>query len=298
MINNLLIILYLISPMYGIFRTIIMLFMILLNKPNYIFLRWEIFVLIFASYSTLFCDNPVKSFFGDIHIGGGALDIILTVFYPYFNSNNKKVFVYGALFVSILIILGFSSEHKREISNGLFASASFISTVYIRFIFLAVSVYCRSRTATFIICLSIFLKLKSIKLKLLIVIMAIAFFTYESYLRFQYIDKNILDSLTTDRFYQWMNIPKGVRGFDISLSSIETVKYHNAFVDMRVASGYWILPFVWFCFICSYRSFVPSYYLLSFLLVQFFWYNSSIILFSWFFLLNTKFNRSEDVYPY
>ena len=197
--------------MYGIFRTIIILFIVLLNKPNYTFLKWEIFVFIFSLYSTLFCDNPVKSLFGDIHIGGGALDIILTVFYPYFNRENKKVFVYGALFVSILIILGFGSEHKREISNGLFASASFISTVYIRFIFLAVSIYCRSRTATFIICLSIFLKLKSIKLKLLVVIVAIAFLAYESYLRFQYIDSNFLDSLTTDRFYQWMNIPKGVR---------------------------------------------------------------------------------------
>ena len=124
--------------MYGILRTIILLLIILLNRPNYIFLSWGIFVLSFSLYSTFFCDNPVRSLFGDIHIGGGALDIILTIFYPYFNDSNKKTFVYTALFVSILIILGFGSEHKREISNGLFASASFISSIYVRFIFFCI----------------------------------------------------------------------------------------------------------------------------------------------------------------
>ena len=273
--------------MYGVFRTIIIFFIVLLNNPNYIFLKWEIFVLIFSLYSTLFCDNPVRSLFGDLHIGGGALDIILTLFYPYFNSNNKKVFVYGSLFVSILIILGFGSEHKREISNGLFASASFISTVYIRFIFLAVSIYCRSRTATFIICLSIFLELKSRKLKLLVVIVAIAVLAYESYSRFQYIDSDFLDSFTTNRLYQWKNIPEGVQGFDISISNIKTVKYHNAFVDMRVVSGTWLFSLVWLFLILSYEYFIPLYLVLSFILIQLFWYNSSIILFGWFFLFNT-----------
>ena len=273
--------------MYGILRTIILLLIILLNRPNYIFLSWGIFVLSFSLYSTFFCDNPVRSLFGDIHIGGGALDIISTIFYPYFNDSNKKTFVYTALFVSILIILGFGSEHKREISNGLFASASFISSIYVRFIFFALSIYCRSRTATFIIFLSILLKLKSIKLKFVISIMAIFLLIYESFLRLQYIDSTFLDSLTTSRLYQWGNLPIGVNGFDISTSIINTSKYHNAFVDMRVASGDWYFSLVWFLFVLSYFDFVPFILVFSFFLIQMFWYNSSLILFGWFFLFNT-----------
>ena len=291
MVNNLLIVLYLISPMYGIFRTIIMLFIIFLNPRNLIFLDCGLFVFILSVYSIYFSDEPLKSLLGDVHIGGGALDVILTMYYPHFNESNKRVFVYTALFVSLLIILGFGSEHKREISNGLFASASFISNLYIRFIFLAVSIYCRSRTATFIICVSIFLQLKSIKLKSLIVIMAIAFLLYESYLRFQYIDSSFLDSLTTNRFYQWMNLPQGVQGFDVYMSNIKTAKYHNAFVDMRVVSGTWIFSLVWLLFILSYDYFIPLYLVLSFIFIQMFWYNSSIILFGWFFVFNTtRFN--------
>ena len=291
MVNNLLIVLYLISPMYGIFRTIIMLFIVFLNPRNLMILDFGLFVFIFSVYSTYFSDEPLKSLLGDVHIGGGALDIILTMYYPHFNESNKRVFVYTALFVSLLIILGFGSEHKREISNGLFASASFISNLYIRFIFLAVSIYCRSRTATFIICVSIFLQLKSIKLKSLIVIMAIAFLLYESYLRFQYIDSSFLDSLTTNRFYQWMNLPQGVQGFDVYMSNIKTAKYHNAFVDMRVVSGTWIFSLVWLLFILSYDYFIPLYLVLSFIFIQMFWYNSSIILFGWFFVFNTtRFN--------
>ena len=287
MVNNLLIVLYLISPMYGIFRTIIMLFIVFLNPRNLMILDFGLFVFILSVYSTYFSDEPLKSLLGDVHIGGGALDIILTMYYPHFNESNKRVFVYTALFVSLLIILGFGSEHKREISNGLFASASFISNLYIRFIFLAVSIYCRSRTATFIICVSIFLQLKSIKLKSLIIIMAIAFLVYESYLRFQYIDSGFLDSLTTNRFNQWMNIPQGVQGFDVHMSKIKTAKYHNAFVDMRVVSGTWLFSLVWLFFIFSYDYFIPRYLVLSFIFIQMFWYNSSIILFGWFFLFNT-----------
>lgn len=288
MVNNLLIVLYLISPMYGIFRTIIMLFIVFLNPRNLMILDCGFFVFILSVYSTYFSDEPLKSLLGDVHIGGGALDVILTMYYPHFNESNKRVFVYTALFVSLLIILGFGSEHKREISNGLFASASFISNLYIRFIFLAVSIYCRSRTATFIICVSIFLHLKSIKLKSLIVIMAIAFLLYESYLRFQYIDSSFLDSLTTNRFYQWMNLPQGVQGFDVYMSNIKTAKYHNAFVDMRVVSGTWLFSLVWLLFIISYDYFgIPLYLILSFIFIQMFWYNSSIILFGWFFLFNT-----------
>jgi hypothetical protein len=254
-------------------------------------LDFGLFVFILSVYSTYFSDEPLKSLLGDVHIGGGALDIILTMYYPHFNESNKRVFVYTALFVSLLIILGFGSEHKREISNGLFASASFISNLYIRFIFLAVSIYCRSRTATFIICVSIFLQLKSIKLKSLIVIMAIVFLLYESYLRFQYIDSSFLDSLTTNRFYQWMNLPQGVQGFDVYMSNIKTAKYHNAFVDMRVVSGTWIFSLVWLLFILSYDYFIPLYLVLSFIFIQMFWYNSSIILFGWFFVFNTtRFN--------
>ena len=291
MVNNLLIVLYLISPMYGIFRTIIMLFIVFLNPRNLMILDFGLFVFILSVYSTYFSDEPLKSLLGDVHIGGGALDIILTMYYPHFNESNKRVFVYTALFVSLLIILGFGSEHKREISNGLFASASFISNLYIRFIFLAVSIYCRSRTATFIICVSIFLQLKSIKLKLLIMIMAIAFLLYESYLRFQYIDSSFLDSLTTNRFYQWRNLPKGVQVFDVYMSNIKTAKYHNAFVDMRVVSGTWIFSLVWLLFILSYDYFIPLYLVLSFIFIQMFWYNSSIILFGWFFVFNTtRFN--------
>ena len=291
MVNNLLIVLYLISPMYGIFRTIIMLFIVFLNPRNLMILDFGFFVFILSVYSTYFSDEPLKSLLGDVHIGGGALDIILTMYYPHFNESNKRVFVYTALFVSLLIILGFGSEHKREISNGLFASASFISNLYLRFIFLAVSIYCRSRTATFIICVSIFLQLKSIKLKSLIVIMAIAFLLYESYLRFQYIDSSFLDSLTTNRFYQWMNLPQGVQGFDVYMSNIKTAKYHNAFVDMRVVSGTWIFSLVWLLFILSYDYFIPLYLVLSFIFIQMFWYNSSIILFGWFFVFNTtRFN--------
>ena len=291
MVNNLLIVLYLISPMYGIFRTIILLFIVFLNPRNLMILDCGFFVFILSVYSTYFSDEPLKSLLGDVHIGGGALDIILTMYYPHFNESNKRVFVYTALFVSLLIILGFGSEHKREISNGLFASASFISNLYIRFIFLAVSIYCRSRTATFIICVSIFLQLKSIKLKSLIVIMAIAFLLYESYLRFQYIDSSFLDSLTTNRFYQWMNLPQGVQGFDVYMSNIKTAKYHNAFVDMRVVSGTWIFSLVWLLFILSYDYFIPLYLVLSFIFIQMFWYNSSIILFGWFFVFNTtRFN--------
>lgn len=291
MVNNLLIVLYLISPMYGIFRTIIMLFIVFLNPRNLMILDFGLFVFILSVYSTYFSDEPLKSLLGDVHIGGGALDIILTMYYPHFNESNKRVFVYTALFVSLLIILGFGSEHKREISNGLFASASFISNLYIRFIFLALSIYCRSRTATFIICVSIFLQLKSIKLKSLIVIMAIAFLLYESYLRFQYIDSSFLDSLTTNRFYQWMNLPQGVQGFDVYMSNIKTAKYHNAFVDMRVVSGTWIFSLVWLLFILSYDYFIPLYLVLSFIFIQMFWYNSSIILFGWFFVFNTtRFN--------
>lgn len=288
MVNNLLIVLYLISPMYGIFRTIIMLFIVFLNPPNLMILDFGFFVFILSVYSTYFSDEPLKSLLGDVHIGGGALDIILTMYYPHFNESNKRVFVYTALFVSLLIILGFGSEHKREISNGLFASASFISNLYIRFIFLAVSIYCRSRTATFIICVSIFLQLKSIKLKSLIMIMAIAFLLYESYLRFQYIDSGFLDSLTTNRFYQWRNLPQGVQGFDVYMSNIKTSKYHNAFIDMRVVSGTWIFSLVWLLFILSYDYFIPLYLVLSFIFIQMFWYNSSIILFGWFFVFNTK----------
>ena len=277
--------------MYGIFRTIIMLFIVFLNPRNLMILDFGLFVFILSVYSTYFSDEPLKSLLGDVHIGGGALDIILTMYYPHFNESNKRVFVYTALFVSLLIILGFGSEHKREISNGLFASASFISNLYIRFIFLAVSIYCRSRTATFIICVSIFLQLKSIKLKSLIVIMAIAFLLYESYLRFQYIDSSFLDSLTTNRFYQWMNLPQGVQGFDVYMSNIKTAKYHNAFVDMRVVSGTWIFSLVWLLFILSYDYFIPLYLVLSFIFIQMFWYNSSIILFGWFFVFNTtRFN--------
>ena len=291
MVNNLLIVLYLISPMYGIFRTIIMLFIVFLNPRNLMILDFGLFVFILSVYSTYFSDEPLKSLLGDVHIGGGALDIILTMYYPHFNESNKRVFVYTALFVSLLIILGFGSEHKREISNGLFASASFISNLYIRFIFLAVSIYCRSRTATFIICVSIFLQLKSIKLKSLIMIMAVAFLLYESYLRFQYIDSSFLDSLTTNRFYQWRNLPKGVQGFDVYMSNIKTAKYHNAFVDMRVVSGTWIFSLVWLLFILSYDYFIPLYLVLSFIFIQMFWYNSSIILFGWFFVFNTtRFN--------
>lgn len=288
MVNNLLIVLYLISPMYGIFRTIIMLFIVFLNPRNIMILDFGFFVFILSVYSTYFSDEPLKSLLGDVHIGGGALDIILTMYYPHFNESNKRVFVYTALFVSLLIILGFGSEHKREISNGLFASASFISNLYIRFIFLAVSIYCRSRTATFIICVSIFLQLKSIKLKSLIMIMAIAFLLYESYLRFQYIDSSFLDSLTTNRFYQWRNLPQGVQGFDVYMSNIKTSKYHNAFIDMRVVSGTWIFSLVWLLFILSYDYFIPLYLVLSFIFIQMFWYNSSIILFGWFFVFNTK----------
>ena len=258
--------------MYGIFRTIIMLFIVFLNPRNLMILDCGFFVFILSVYSTYFSDEPLKSLLGDVHIGGGALDVILTMYYPHFNESNKRVFVYTALFVSLLIILGFGSEHKREISNGLFASASFISNLYIRFVFLAVSIYCRSRTATFIICVSIFLHLKSIKLKSLIVIMAIAFLLYESYLRFQYIDSSFLDSLTTNRY----------------MSNIKTAKYHNAFVDMRVVSGTWLFSLVWLLFIISYDYFgIPLYLILSFIFIQMFWYNSSIILFGWFFLFNT-----------
>ena len=273
--------------MYGIFRTIILLFIIILNKPNLRFLTWSILVLFFSLHSIFFCDNPVKSLFGDIHIGGGGLDIILTGFYPYFNSNNKKTFVYTVLFVSILIILGFGSEHKREISNGLFASASFISSLYIRFIFFALSIYCRSRTATFIIFLSILFQLKSIKLKVVMCIVVFFLLIYESFLRVQYIDSTFLDSLTTSRLSQWKNLPTGINGFDISTSIIDTSKYHNAFIDMRVTSGYWYFSFIWLFFILSYVDFVPISIVFSFIFMEVFWYNSSIILFGWFFLFNT-----------
>ena len=273
--------------MYGIFRTIIMLFIVFLNPRNLMILDFGFFVFILSVYSTYFSDEPLKSLLGDVHIGGGALDIILTMYYPHFNESNKRVFVYTALFVSILIILGFGSEYKREISNGLFASASFISGIYVRFIFLAISIYSRSRTATFVICVSIFLNLKSRKLKFLIAIIAIAFFVYESYTRLQYIDTDFLDSLTTNRFYQWMNIPRGVKGFDIYTSIIGTAKYHNAFIDMRVASGTWYFSLIWFLFVFSYFDFVPFSLVLSFFLIQMFWYNSSLILFGWFFLFNT-----------
>ena len=118
--------------------------------------------------------------------------------------------------------------------------------------------------------------------------MAIVFLIYESYLRFQYIDSSFLDSLTTNRFYQWMNIPQGVQGFDVYMSNIKTAKYHNAFVDMRVVSGTWLFSLVWLLFIISYDYFgIPLYLILSFIFIQMFWYNSSIILFGWFFLFNT-----------
>ena len=282
--------------MYGIFRTIILLFIVVLNKRNFPFSIWGIFVLFFSLYCTFFCDNPIRSFFGDIHIGGGALDIILTGFYPYFNHSSKKTFVYTVFFISILIVLGFGSEHKREISNGLFASASFISNLYIRFIFFAVSIYCRSRTATFIIFLSIFFKIKSVKFKFLLSILAIFLLIYESFLRFQYIDSTLLDSLTTSRFYQWEHLPKGVNGFDVSPSIINTSKYHSAFVDMRVASGNWYFSLVWFLFVFLYLDFVPFNLVFSFFIIQIFWYNSSLILFGWFFLFNTHESFIEEKY--
>ena len=104
MLNNLFIVLYLISPMYGIFRTIIMLFIVFLNPPNLMILDCGFFVFILSVYSTYFSGDPIKSLLGDIHIGGGALDVILTMYDPYFNESNKRVFVYTAYTNTLLLL--------------------------------------------------------------------------------------------------------------------------------------------------------------------------------------------------
>ena len=254
-------------------------------------LLWSFLLLLLAYYNTFSLDF-FRSFFGHFQIGGGFVDFIL-IFLLLPLRLPLTGFKLGVISLSFLLVLGFGGEHSQELSNGFLAPASFFFTPLQSLPLLLSAVFARSRSAVVVISLSIFLRLRSHFLKFILVFLVVVVVAFESYDRYIYLSNfypssYFWDLLFTNRLSQWnlINFPSYPLGIDGAVSFINTVKFHNAFVDFRVASGCWFFPVFWLFLVLSYLTIAPVSVVLSFVFVQFFWYNSTVVLFGWFFLIN------------
>lgn len=254
-------------------------------------LLWSFLLFLLAYYNT-FSLNFFRSFFGHFQIGGGFVDFVLIFLLLPFRLPLTG-FKLGVMSLSFLLIVGFGGEHSQELSNAFLAPASFLFTPFQSLPLLLSAVFARSRSAVFVISLSIFLRLRSRFLKFALVFLVVVVVAFESYDRYVYLSNfypssYFWDLLFTNRLSQWNlnNFSSHPLGIDGAVSVVGSVKFHNAFVDFRVISGSFFLSIFWFFLVLSYLTIVPVSVVLSFVFVQFFWYNSTVILFGWFFLIN------------
>ena len=292
---NLLIFLFIISPMIASLRTMILAIIIVIKcEITHRYFSWAVLIAALF-YFNLNSGNFVQSFLGHYEIGGGLIDFILISLLPL--SLPLTGFRLGVISLSIILLLGFGGEHRQELANGFLAPASFITPPLQSSLLLASAITCRSRSAIAVIALAIIMRLRSRFLKLLILVIAFVVISVECYHRYHYISAygaGFWDAISTSRLWQWRNLPFQPVGIDGAISRMGTVKFHNAFVDFRVISGDWLLPFWWLILIFSYSESIPIEVFLSFICVQFFWYNSSVILFGWFFVLNHYLGKILD----
>ncbi|NET46718.1 hypothetical protein [Okeania sp. SIO2B3] len=286
---NLLIFLFIISPMIAPLRMMILAIIVLIKfEITHEYFLWAVLIAALF-YFNLRSDNFVQSLLGHYEIGGGLIDFILISLLP--SSLPTSGFRLGAISLAIILLCGFGGEHRQELANGFLAPAAFtISPSYLPLL-LASAIACRSRSATAVISFAFIMQLRSRFLKLLVLVIAITVISLECYHRHHYISAygaNFWNAISNSRLWQWQQLPSKAVGIDGAISRIGTVKFHNAFVDFRVISGSWLLPFWWLCLVISTYQYLPSSILFSFIFVQFFWYNSSVILFGWFFLINKK----------
>ena len=284
---NLFIFLFVVSPTVAPLRTMILAIIILMKcEITYRYFSWAVMIAALF-YFNLHSNNFVQSFLGHHEIGGGLIDFILISLLPL--SLPLTGFRLGVIATAIVLLLGFGGEHRQELANGFLAPASFILPPLQSFLLLVSAITCRSRSAIAVIALAIIMRLRSRFLKLFILVIVLVVISVECYHRYHYISAygaNFWDAISTSRLWQWRNLPSQAVGIDGAISRMGTVKFHNAFVDLRVISGNWLLPFWWLILIFSYSEFIPIEVFLSFIFVQLFWYNSSVILFGWFFVLN------------
>ncbi len=273
-------------------RTMILAIIILNSKISFRgYFVWAVLIAVLF-YSNLYSDDFFLSFLGHPVIGGGLIDFILISLLPL--SLPLAGFRLGVISLSIILLFGYGGEHRQELANGFLSSAAFVLSPAQSLFLLTSAVACHSRSAVAVIAFAIISKIRSRFLQLLILLIVIAIISIESYHRYHYLVNIIpnptyfLDSLTTNRLIQWKNLPSSPVGIDGAITKINTVKFHNAFVDFRVVSGSWALPLWWAFLIFSYYEIVPTKILLLFVFVQFFLYNSIVILFGWFFLINNN----------
>ena len=268
-------------------RTMILAIIIL--KSEISFDNYFVWAVLIAAlfYFNLQPDNFVQSLLGHPEIGGGLIDFVLISFLPL--SLPGRGFRLGMISLAIILLVGYGGEHRQELANGFLAPAAFILSPWQSVLLFVSAISCRSRSAIAVIALTIIMRLRSRFWRLFILLIAFVVILIECYHRYHYISSfgaDFWDAITTSRLWQWQQLPSEAVGIDGAVSRINTVKFHNAFVDFRVISGSWWLPLWWLFLVFSSYQNVPIKILLSFLFVQFFWYNSSVILFGWFFVLN------------
>ncbi|NES04626.1 MAG: hypothetical protein F6K22_18395 [Okeania sp. SIO2F4] len=269
-------------------RTMILAIIILKSKISFHgYFVWAVLISALF-YSNLQSDNFLFSFLGHPTIGGGLIDFILISLLPL--SLPAVGFRFGVLSLAIILLFGYGGEHRQELANAFLAPSAFIFSPLQSLLLLFSAITCHSRSAVAVIAFAIISSLRSPFLRTLIFFLVISVISVESYHRYHYIidfgNHGFWNAITTDRLVQWKNLPSQAVGIDGAISHINTVKFHNAFVDFRVISGSWALPLWWSFLIFSYYEIVPTKILLSFVFVQLFWYNSVVILFGWFFVIN------------
>ena len=302
LLANFLIFLFILCPAIAPFRQILLAVLILIRFEAVAFslaisflsdfvLLWS-FLLLLLAYFNSFSLDFFRSFLGHLQIGGGFVDFFL-IFLLLPLRLPTSGFKSGVMALSFLLVVGFGGEHSQELSNGFLAPASFLFTPIQSLPLLLAAVFARSRSAVAVISLSIFLRLRSRFLKILLLLLLLIVVFFESYNRHRYLanfypSSYFWDLIFTNRLSQWSpsKLPSYPVGIDGYISLINTVKFHNAFVDFRVVSGCWFLPIFWLFLILSYVTITPVSVVFSFLFVQLFWYNSTVILFGWFFLIN------------
>ena len=278
------------------YRIMILFAIILFNKISLQGYKYFYWVVLIATlfYANLQSPNFVKSLLGHSQIGGGLIDFILISLLPL--SLPVRPFKIGVLSLAIVLLCGYGGEHRQELANAFLAPGAFLFSPLQSVLLLLSAIASRSRTAVAVVAFAIVFRLRSRWLQLFLIFLLFAIILLESLSRYHYFNgfgnylgfNDFLNVITTDRIVQWRNLPSSPVGVDGAISVIRTVKFHNAFVDFRVITGNWFLSIWWLLLIFEVYQLVSIKILLSFVFIQFFWYNSSVILFGWFFLLNHK----------
>ena len=268
---------------------IMLLSLVLVKSKNFLTrtnFTWAIFLLALSYYSIRYSDNFLLSFLGHPEIGGGLIDFILISLLPI--SLPVRGFKLGVILLAIILIFH-NTEHAQELANAFLAPAAFIFSPLESILLLISAIITRSRSAIAVIAFAIIIRSRSRLFKIVIAMIAISVIAFECYQRYHYLsDSTFWDAISTNRLWQWRNLPSSPMGINSAITTINTLKFHNAFIDFRVISGDWILGLLWLVLIICIYNYLPLKILLSFLFIQFFWYNSIIILFGWFFLMNSK----------